>query len=163
MLTSTRFTGCTFDGLYSVFILHLLVCQAGVAIGNSDPLLLCSCDVFRALTSFSFLDDRAVKLGDVPWKRGEVRMWDCVLGGWRTVQGLCAGLIVALFVCCWSSNVKMPANGSNVTVKNGGDDTIVKGPITWDDATWILTSAFIIFTMQSGRYILQRHSVVTSS
>ena len=22
--------------------------------------------------------------------------------------------------------------------------------ITWDDATWILTSAFIIFTMQSG-------------
>ena len=54
-------------------------------------------------------------------------------------------------VCCWSSNVKMPANGSNVTVKNGGD-IIVKGPITWDDATWILTSAFIIFTMQSGRY-----------
>ena len=45
----------------------------------------------------------------------------------------------------------MPANGSNVTVKNGGD-IIVKGPITWDDATWILTSAFIIFTMQSGRY-----------
>lgn len=26
------------------------------------------------------------------------------------------------------------------------DDTI-----TWDDATWILTSAFIIFTMQSGQ------------
>ena len=25
------------------------------------------------------------------------------------------------------------------------------GPLTWDDATWILTSAFIIFTMQSGR------------
>ena len=25
------------------------------------------------------------------------------------------------------------------------------GPITWDDATWILTSSFIIFTMQSGR------------
>lgn len=24
------------------------------------------------------------------------------------------------------------------------------GPITWDDATWILTSSFIIFTMQSG-------------
>lgn len=22
--------------------------------------------------------------------------------------------------------------------------------ITWDDATWILTSSFIIFTMQSG-------------
>ena len=25
-----------------------------------------------------------------------------------------------------------------------------KTVITWDDATWILTSAFIIFTMQSG-------------
>ena len=23
--------------------------------------------------------------------------------------------------------------------------------ISWDDATWILTSAFIIFTMQSGK------------
>ena len=26
------------------------------------------------------------------------------------------------------------------------------GPITWDDATWILTSSFIIFTMQSGKF-----------
>ena len=24
-------------------------------------------------------------------------------------------------------------------------------PMTWDDATWILTSSFIIFTMQSGK------------
>ena len=32
-------------------------------------------------------------------------------------------------------------------------DVTTKSPddaITWDDATWILTSAFIIFTMQSG-------------
>ncbi|XP_041364174.1 putative ammonium transporter 3 [Gigantopelta aegis] len=29
------------------------------------------------------------------------------------------------------------------------------GPITWDDATWILTSAFIIFTMQSGFGLLE--------
>ena len=47
---------------------------------------------------------------------------------------------------------KMAANGSNVSVKIGGDDISLKGPITWDDATWILTSAFIIFTMQSGQY-----------
>lgn len=26
--------------------------------------------------------------------------------------------------------------------------------ISWDDATWILTSAFIIFTMQSGEIII---------
>ena len=32
----------------------------------------------------------------------------------------------------------------DVTTKNPDDE------ITWDDATWILTSAFIIFTMQSG-------------
>ncbi len=25
-------------------------------------------------------------------------------------------------------------------------------PMTWDDATWILTSSFIIFTMQSGKH-----------
>jgi hypothetical protein len=29
--------------------------------------------------------------------------------------------------------------------------TIDTSPITWDDATWILTSSFIIFTMQSGK------------
>ena len=32
-----------------------------------------------------------------------------------------------------------------VTTKSPDDE------ITWDDATWILTSAFIIFTMQSGK------------
>ena len=26
------------------------------------------------------------------------------------------------------------------------------GNNSWDDATWILTSAFVIFTMQSGKY-----------
>ena len=25
--------------------------------------------------------------------------------------------------------------------------------ISWDDATWVLTSAFIIFTMQSGEWV----------
>ena len=34
-----------------------------------------------------------------------------------------------------------------VTSKSPDDE------ITWDDATWILTSAFIIFTMQSGKSI----------
>ncbi|ESP05195.1 hypothetical protein LOTGIDRAFT_102290 [Lottia gigantea] len=33
------------------------------------------------------------------------------------------------------------------------------GPITWDDATWILTSSFIIFTMQSGFGLLEAGSV----
>ncbi|XP_067664667.1 putative ammonium transporter 3 [Haliotis asinina] len=32
---------------------------------------------------------------------------------------------------------------------------LANGPITWDDATWILTSAFIIFTMQSGFGLLE--------
>ena len=32
----------------------------------------------------------------------------------------------------------------DLTTRNPDDE------ITWDDATWILTSAFIIFTMQSG-------------
>ena len=30
--------------------------------------------------------------------------------------------------------------------------------ITWDDATWILTSAFIIFTMQSGELLIHFHN-----
>lgn len=30
-------------------------------------------------------------------------------------------------------------------------DGTLLGPATWDDATWILTSSFIIFTMQSGK------------
>ncbi|KAK3097088.1 hypothetical protein FSP39_006251 [Pinctada imbricata] len=29
------------------------------------------------------------------------------------------------------------------------------GPVTWDDATWILTSSFIIFTMQTGFGLLE--------
>ena len=29
----------------------------------------------------------------------------------------------------------------------------------WDDATWVLTSAFVIFTMQSGMYDIVRFSV----
>lgn len=28
--------------------------------------------------------------------------------------------------------------------------------LTWDDATWILTSSFIIFTMQSGELFILR-------
>ena len=46
-----------------------------------------------------------------------------------------------------------PENGSNdysitVTVSHGG---FREQSISHDDATWILTSAFIIFTMQSGK------------
>ena len=40
----------------------------------------------------------------------------------------------------------MPSTASNRT-----------GDITWDDATWILTSSFIIFTMQSGEYHIKNY------
>ncbi|GFO02593.1 ammonium transporter, partial [Plakobranchus ocellatus] len=36
---------------------------------------------------------------------------------------------------------------------------LTSSPITWDDATWILTSAFIIFTMQSGFGLLEAGNV----
>lgn len=40
---------------------------------------------------------------------------------------------------------------TELVTKNSEQDEIVeRGLISWDDATWILTSAFIIFTMQSG-------------
>ncbi|KAJ8304622.1 hypothetical protein KUTeg_018205 [Tegillarca granosa] len=45
------------------------------------------------------------------------------------------------------------SNGSATTTMIGSGGSI--GPITWDDATWILTSAFIIFTMQSGFGLLE--------
>ena len=32
--------------------------------------------------------------------------------------------------------------------------------ISWDDATWVLTSAFIIFTMQSGESVAMDKDVV---
>ncbi|KAL5005471.1 hypothetical protein ScPMuIL_018927 [Solemya velum] len=35
----------------------------------------------------------------------------------------------------------------------------ILGPATWDDATWILTSSFIIFTMQSGFGLLEAGAV----
>ncbi|KAK7481362.1 hypothetical protein BaRGS_00027442 [Batillaria attramentaria] len=49
----------------------------------------------------------------------------------------------------------------NRTTLTAGDDPDAanKGPITWDDATWILTSAFIIFTMQSGFGMLEAGAV----
>ena len=46
-----------------------------------------------------------------------------------------------------------------VSLSNSVDSTSFNGDVTertqeqgmsWDDATWILTSSFIIFTMQSG-------------
>ncbi len=39
-----------------------------------------------------------------------------------------------------------------VTTRGTTVDPDAEGPITWDDATWILTSSFIIFTMQSGTF-----------
>ena len=49
----------------------------------------------------------------------------------------------------YSSNIS--PSFANLTLSDGnwtgGDKPAVS---TWDDATWILTSTFIIFTMQSG-------------
>ncbi|KAK6179626.1 hypothetical protein SNE40_011941 [Patella caerulea] len=57
----------------------------------------------------------------------------------------------------------MPRFESNMASGNStsyvADDGGVSGPITWDDATWILTSSFIIFTMQSGFGLLEAGAV----
>lgn len=59
------------------------------------------------------------------------------------------------------SNVSTPYPSSNGTVTSKKLEH--QGEITWDDATWILTSSFIIFTMQSGKmlhdYINMIHSL----
>ena len=58
-------------------------------------------------------------------------------------------------------------NGSRTEVNNTFTSGVTEGAnvtatvkrnvreMTWDDATWILTSSFIIFTMQSGGLYLQ--------
>ena len=49
---------------------------------------------------------------------------------------------------------------TSVAVGNSTVAVITKSSdreMTWDDATWILTSSFIIFTMQSGKFIYQEH------
>ena len=45
-----------------------------------------------------------------------------------------------------------------MAAENATGIDLTSSPITWDDATWILTSAFIIFTMQSGK----SNSVITN-
>lgn len=32
----------------------------------------------------------------------------------------------------------------------------INGIITWDDATWILSCSFMIFTMQTGKFVLKK-------
>jgi hypothetical protein len=41
---------------------------------------------------------------------------------------------------------------NNSTIATETEIAIVNN-LTWDDATWILTSSFIIFTMQSGKFM----------
>ncbi len=45
----------------------------------------------------------------------------------------------------------------NTSTTGDGDQA---GPwiydLSWDDATWILTASFIIFTMQTGTQVLSR-------
>jgi hypothetical protein len=49
----------------------------------------------------------------------------------------------------------MNLNPVNDTVPSVARDRV----ITWDDATWILTSSFVIFTMQSGKSFLHLHVI----
>ncbi|BFY97986.1 hypothetical protein BsWGS_01026 [Bradybaena similaris] len=48
---------------------------------------------------------------------------------------------------------------SGTKVKNTTGIALGTPELTWDDATWILTSAFIIFTMQSGFGLLEAGNV----
>ncbi|XP_071171797.1 putative ammonium transporter 3 [Mytilus edulis] len=50
------------------------------------------------------------------------------------------------------------ANNSTTALDSDGAVAIVNN-LTWDDATWILTSSFIIFTMQSGFGLLESGAV----
>ncbi|XP_071794693.1 putative ammonium transporter 2 [Asterias amurensis] len=52
---------------------------------------------------------------------------------------------------------ELPASLENSTHVPYGDPVYMQTP--WDDATWVLTSAFIIFTMQSGFGLLESGSV----
>lgn len=45
--------------------------------------------------------------------------------------------------------VKLEMNSSSTNI-NGSESVTSSAELNSDDATWILTSAFIIFTMQSG-------------
>ena len=45
--------------------------------------------------------------------------------------------------------VKLEMNSSSTNI-NGNESVTSPAELNSDDATWILTSAFIIFTMQSG-------------
>ena len=45
----------------------------------------------------------------------------------------------------WTSGTALNTTEISVT-------TMTERAMTWDDATWILTSSFIIFTMQSGSF-----------
>ena len=47
----------------------------------------------------------------------------------------------------------LPTPNTTVFQQEPERETDDVGPVTWDDATWILTSAFIIFTMQSGKWL----------
>lgn len=53
-------------------------------------------------------------------------------------------------------------NMANNSTTADGAVAIVNN-LTWDDATWILTSSFIIFTMQSGRFLLENFNFITVS
>lgn len=52
-----------------------------------------------------------------------------------------------------TDNMSFTASDATLAFDLSTSDTIfeARDAATWDDATWILTSAFIIFTMQSGR------------
>ncbi|XP_041376316.1 putative ammonium transporter 3 [Gigantopelta aegis] len=54
-----------------------------------------------------------------------------------------------------ATSFPLVTTGQTTTVDNVSTTTPVSTSPTWDDATWILTSSFIIFTMQSGFGLLE--------
>ena len=54
------------------------------------------------------------------------------------------------------SGINNSLNEANNTFieTQSNSNTVEKNIISWDDATWILTCAFIIFTLQSGGLII---------
>ncbi|XP_014673215.1 PREDICTED: putative ammonium transporter 3 [Priapulus caudatus] len=80
---------------------------------------------------------------------------------WRAQYQLRLIMDVVIDYDDWYRNEELPVIMLNITNANGTTFTVPipfrrsSAQTTWDDATWILTSSFIIFTMQSGFGLLE--------
>lgn len=71
------------------------------------------------------------------WNRNFVEIYFISLMSYNTVKA------VLILISLFSMDVQ---SENSTTVESVGLD-----PVTPDDATWILTSSFVIFTMQTGK------------